>query len=428
MLGSAGRRLVSNSGWNLLGHGAGFVAALIAIPILIRNLGAGTFGLFSIYMAVVGYFGLLDLGIGRAVTLQVAHHDSRNEPQIMVSSIATAVALLAGLGAIACVSILVSRNSILGLLMANSPVTVSDGADSLAVLAVTIPVVLLASVFRGALEGLREFKRVSQIAMPVSALLFAAPALVSAWSPTLTSMMWTVLAVRVMALALFARSSQRRIDGLRSGRPAPAQAASLLKAGGWMTVSNAVSPLMTNLDRVLIGTHVSMTAVAHYVTPYEMATRLLIGASSIGSAAYPEFVRLAASDASASARRRHFLRTSALALLAAFAPAALVFAFAHPILSLWISAPFADQSHQILRVLLVGVAINGASYISFALVQGSGRADVTAKFHLFELCLYVPALIALLSMFGAIGAAFAWVGRVTLDAALLFGYALRLLR
>ena len=139
-------------------------------------------------------------------------------------------------------------------------------------------------------------------------------------------------------------------------------------------------------------------------------------------------MRLSAGDTAASARRRHFRRTSALALLAAFVPAAFVFAFAHPILSAWISPSFADESHQILRVLLVGVAINGASYIPFALVQGSGRADMTAKFHLLELCLYVPALLALLSTFGALGAAFAWVARVTLDAALLFGYALRSLR
>lgn len=428
MLGSAGRRLLSNSGWNLLGLGAGLLAALVAIPILIRNLGTAAFGVFSIYMAVVGYFGLLDLGIGRAVTTKVAHHDSRHEPELLASSVATAVAMLAVLGAAGCIAILVFRNAILNTLLANSPGTVTDGANSLAVLAITIPAVLLSGVFRGALEGLREFKRVSQIAMPVSALLFAAPALASFWSPTLTSMMWAVLAVRVLALVLFARLSFRRVAGLHLTRPVPAQAGLLLRTGGWMTVSNVVSPLMTNLDRVLIGTQVSMTAVAHYVTPYEMATRVLVGASSISSAAYPEFVRLAADETPVAARRRHFLRTSALTFLAAFIPAAIVFAFAHQILSAWISAEFADASYEILRVLLIGVAINGASYIPFALVQGSGRPDITAKFHLVELCLYLPALFGLLSVFGVIGAAFAWVGRVTLDAAMLFGYALRSLR
>lgn len=428
MLGSTGRRLVSNSGWNLLGHGAGFIAALFSIPILIRNLGVGPFGVFSIYVAVVGYFGLLDLGIGRAVTTQVAHHDSRNESPAMVTTIATASFILACLGAIGCVSVLTFRPAILRLLVANSPATVPDAADSLFVLAITIPLVLLASVFRGALEGLREFKRVSQIAMPVSALLFIVPALVSKWSPTLTSTMWAVLAVRVMSLALFVRCCDRRIAMLRSGRPTWAQAATLMKAGGWMTVSNVVSPLMTNLDRVMIGTHVSIAAVTHYVTPYEMATRVLLGASSIGSASYPEFVRVSAADVPASIRRRYFLRTSGLALLAALVPAAVVFAFAHPILRLWISESIADASQQILRVLLVGVVINGASYIPFAMVQASGRADMTAKFHLVELCVYVPALISLLSAFGAIGAAYAWLGRVTLDALLLFGFALRTLR
>ena len=43
-----------------------------------------------------------------------------------------------------------------------------------------------------------------------------------------------------------------------------------------MTVSNIVSPLMNSADRFLIGAILSMTAVAYYVTPYEVVTKLWI--------------------------------------------------------------------------------------------------------------------------------------------------------
>lgn len=428
MLGTAGRRLLSNSGWNLLAHGAGFVTALVTIPVLIRHLGAEAFGVFSIYMAVVGYFGLLDLGIGRAVTSQVAHYDTLGEPRTMVTSIATATTMLALLGAIGCALVLLLREPILSLLLRNSSGVDADRSASLVILALTIPLVVVTSGFRGALEGLREFRGVSRIAMPVSVLLFAAPAIASTVSPSLAVVMGTVLTVRLLGLLLFARAAQRRIEGLAQGRFERAQARALLHSGGWMTVSNVVSPLMTNLDRVLVGTQVSMTAVAHYVTPYEAATRMLLGASSIATAAFPEFVRTSSDGTDAAMRRRHLLKTAALAFAAAAVPAVIVFAFAHTLLSLWISPAFADESHLILRVLLVGVVINGATYIPSVFIQAAGRADVTAKFHLLELCLYLPTLFALLSLFGVLGAALAWVARVTLDAAFLFGYALRLLR
>jgi O-antigen/teichoic acid export membrane protein len=45
----------------------------------------------------------------------------------------------------------------------------------------------------------------------------------------------------------------------------------LLKFGGWMTVSNVISPLTVSLDRFLIGALISMTAVAYYSTSWEIA-------------------------------------------------------------------------------------------------------------------------------------------------------------
>lgn len=428
MPGSLGRRLLSNSGWNFVGQGVGLAAALVAIPVLIRNLGAETFGIFSIYLALVGYFGLLDLGVGRAVTTEVANHDARNDIQGLVGAVATALVLLAAVGIVSAVLMATFRQQIVGLLLANTRDIDEDGKSSLAVLAITIPVVLLTSGLRGALEGLREFKMVSQITMPISALMFAAPAFMSAASPRLTSLMWVVLAVRLTALALYLHTCRRRIKGFDLRRGNLRQTRTLLTAGSWMTVSNVVSPLMTSLDRIVVGAQVSMTAVAHYVTPYEMATRVTIVASSIGSAAFPEFVRQAADKTPNDVRRKQFLRAGAMACMAGLVPASLVFLFAREVLSIWISPDFASDSYMILRILLIGVVINGATSIPFAFIQGIGRADITAKFHLMELVAYLPTLLALLSAFGVIGAAMAWVARVSLDALLMYTYSLRRLR
>lgn len=428
MPGSLGRRIVSNSGWNFAGHGVGLAAAVVAIPVLIRNLGPETFGIFSIYLALVGYFGLLDLGIGRAVTTEVASHDTRNDATGLVDSVATAVAMLGAIGTVGAGLIVLFREQILGLLLSNSPSMGEDGQSSLTVLAITIPLVLLTSGLRGALEGLRQFKVVSQITMPIGALMFAAPAFMSVSSPRLTSLMWVVFAVRLAGLVLYLHICRRRIVGFDLRHGNLRQARTLLRAGGWMTVSNVVSPLMTSLDRVVVGAQVSMAAVAHYVTAYEMATRVTAVASSIGSAAFPEFVRQAADKTPNDVRRRQFLRASALACLVGLIPASMIFLFAREILSVWISPAFATESHLILRILLVGVVINGATSIPFAFIQGIGRADMTAKFHLLELVLYLPTLLTLLSIFGVLGAAMAWVARVALDAALMFTYSLRTLR
>ena len=57
--------------------------------------------------------------------------------------------------------------------------------------------------------------------------------------------------------------------------------------------------------------------------------------------------------------------------------------------------------------------------VVFALVQGHGRPDLTAKFHLLEFLFYLPLLFWAIKQHGIVGAAVAWVFRATIDAILL---------
>jgi hypothetical protein len=59
--------------------------------------------------------------------------------------------------------------------------------------------------------------------------------------------------------------------------------------------------------------------------------------------------------------------------------------------------------------------------------SAGGRPDIAAKLHLIELPLYLGALWGLTRSLGIEGTAIAWAGRVTLDAALLFLFARRIL-
>ena len=76
--------------------------------------------------------------------------------------------------------------------------------------------------------------------------------------------------------------------------------------------------------------------------------------------------------------------------------------------------------------MAIGVFINSLAQVPFFFIQGIGRPDLSAKFHLLELPVYLIALWWLIATHGLIGAAIAWVGRAFLDAVLLFGLTHRL--
>ena len=66
------RNNVLNRGalYNLLGTGIPLLVGLISVPILLKSLGNQTFGLLTLIWTAIGYFGLFDFGIGRALSQQ----------------------------------------------------------------------------------------------------------------------------------------------------------------------------------------------------------------------------------------------------------------------------------------------------------------------------------------------------------------------
>jgi O-antigen/teichoic acid export membrane protein len=204
-----------------------------------------------------------------------------------------------------------------------------------------------------------------------------------------------------------------------------AAAGPLLRFGGWMTVSNVVSPLMVTLDRFLIGAMVSMTAVAYYATPFEVVTKFLIIPGALVSVMFPAFSTSFSQDRERTAAL--YGRCVKYIFLILFPAVVLTVGLARSGLTLWLGADFAQHSYRVLQWLAVGVLLNGLATIPFALVQGVGRPDLTAKLHLIELPLYLLALWWLISAYGVEGAAIAWTARVGVDGAVLFGMTHRFL-
>jgi len=84
-----------------------------------------------------------------------------------------------------------------------------------------------------------------------------------------------------------------------------------------------------------------------------------------------------------------------------------------------LGSTYAVRSATAFSILAAGVLVNGLAHIPYVYLLGHGRPDLPAKFHLFELPLYVLFGWLLIRAQGVNGAALAWTLRVTADAALL---------
>jgi O-antigen/teichoic acid export membrane protein len=189
--------------------------------------------------------------------------------------------------------------------------------------------------------------------------------------------------------------------------------------GGWVQVTNVLNPLLAYLDRILLASMTSMSAVSFYTAPYDAVNRAWILPGSLSATLFPAFSSL---QAAGSRQQLEELCVRALkSVLLVLGPVMLlVIAFARPILQFWLGNEFAAKSALVLQILCVGALFNAMAVLPFSFLQGLGRPDLTARFHLMELPIYVGVLWILVSHLGIVGAALAWTLRVTLDAFLLF--------
>jgi O-antigen/teichoic acid export membrane protein len=423
---TSGRLLARNTIWNLVGQLLPMAVAVLAIPLLIRGMGAARFGILSLAWVVVGYFSLFDLGIGRALTKLVADKLGANEehsiPPLAWTSLLLMflLGIIGGLVASALSSLFVHR------LLKIPEEMQAETLRGFYLLAISIPVVTVTSGLRGILEAQQRFRILNLIRVPTSIFSFAGPLLVLPFSHSLTPVMGILVGGRLIGCAAHLFACFHALPALSHNFFLKGTlVASVLKFGGWMTVSNIISPIMVYLDRFLIGTLLSVSAVAYYTAPFDMIIRLTVIPGAVVGVLFPAFAISLMQDPD----RTRLLLTRGLkyTVLTIFPAVLVIVALAPDILRLWLGSTFAQNGGGVLRWLAAGVFINCLALVPFSLVQSAGRPDITARLHLLELPIYVALIWVLTKRYGIEGAAIAWSARVTMDAAVLFYFCHRLL-
>ena len=120
--------------------------------------------------------------------------------------------------------------------------------------------------------------------------MFLGPVVTLFFSDKLYVIVFVLICVRIIVWAIYLLYCFKRFPALKQSISVDKRSIGyLLRLSSWMTVSNFISPLMTYLDRFLIATIISVTAVTFYSTPYEVITRLLVFATGICSVLFPTF-------------------------------------------------------------------------------------------------------------------------------------------
>lgn len=206
--------------FNLIGLGAPLLVAVVTIPVLIHQLGPSRFGLLTLIWAVVSYFGLFDLGLGRALTQQLAVVFSNKEYEKVGPLVGTATVLMAMLGVVA--GVLMSAAASWGVSLIHDVPDRQEAINAVYAMALAMPFIVLTSGFRGILEARHAFGTVNLIRLPMGLFTFLGPVVVvlygaglawitspGYWSPG----EWLPVGCMLITHGVFCRGSVVRLFG-----------------------------------------------------------------------------------------------------------------------------------------------------------------------------------------------------------------------
>lgn len=405
-------------GWNLAGLSMPLVVAATTVPHLIDRIGAERFGLLALAWGLIGYAGALDLGIGRALTQKVARLLGQGANDAIPSVLATASRVTFITGLIG--GVLIAIAGMFGAANFVETETIPSGEvkNAILLLAIALPAQAMSATYRGVNEAYKNFQGISLLRIGLGVATFGGPYLVALYTVQLPWLVATLVVSRLIALSAFRRLASCCIgDSVQTSvKPAYSKvvARELFQFGGWVTVSNIVSPVLVQADRFVIAYLLSATAVTVYILPYEIVVQAVIFVTAISSVMFPTVSKMLVECPDR--WRGYFYRWLAITAVVMLFVCGTLAWFLPFILKIWLKENFDPQSILVGQVLCVGVFANSVGIMQYALLHAKGRTDITARLHLFELPFFLILLFVLVGLFGVVGAAWAWVLRMVFDA------------
>ena len=415
--------LARNTALNLLTHALLLGMAFWGIPILTRGLGKELFGFLTILWVFVGYFSLLDFGVSRAVTKFVADSIALEDREA-ANRVSWASVILSSLLGMAAAGVLAfSTEFWLTDVLHIPPALFEEARAAFLIAVVGIPFMLVFGVLKGIQMACQRFGLVNALQLFIGSSQWVGAVLLLWWGYGLKEILLLTVVVRAAAAVLSFLLTPRLLPGFFArirfwDREAVHR---LLSYGGWVTVSQIVSPLFSYLDRILVGAFISLAAVAFYTVPQEALLRLLVVPMSLTVTLFPALSQQFIVAGGEETTRQLYYRSVKYLLLLMVPVTTFLLVFAEDILLVWVGPEYAAESTTVFRILTLGMALATMAQVPTTALQAFGRPDLPAKFHVLELPVMLAMNFILIPMLGIMGAAITWSARLLLDAVLLFG-------
>jgi O-antigen/teichoic acid export membrane protein len=365
-------RILRNTLAGYLSTFAGTVIGIVATRFLIQHLGADGFGLWTLFGCVIGYTGLLEVGLGMATAKRVAECQATRDNRRLEQVLGTAFALYF---AIAIVVVLITGAIVAaaGLLFDLHAVSLAEAKSCLLVLGISQAVVFLFTVQSAVLFGVGRLDLMAGYGVAIAVLSSLAQIVVVASGYGIVGLAITAVATTVVSGVAGCWLVAKRFPEatIRLGAARWAMARTLLRFGSRNWVIAVCGTVAYGADSLIIGMMLPVSNIAYYTVAAKLVNLFrMVAAKPIDvlMPAYAHFDAMGRTD-----RQFHLLTESVMLSLGLALPFVVVLcAYGGRIISAWVGDGY-NASYPILVALSLALVLQLQGHACFAIVTGTER-------------------------------------------------------
>ena len=369
---SQNRRIARAICSNWLGMAVTGAVSFLLAPFLIHRLGPLYYGMWVMVGSVIGYYGLLDIGMSGTLVRFVAHYNGADKRVALTESFASALALSAAVGVIICALGL-------GSMFFLPQFFHVDGAEIwtfryvLLLTALAVAVSFPARTTGAYLRGLQRFDLTNAVAIATTMLRAVAIviALLAGCRVVAVAAITVLTAVLTLLLQAIAICQVDRGLVLTTHSVSWSRLRELFTFSIFVAIMSVGDYFRFNLDSIVIARYLSLTLV----TPFAVAGSLIACFMSVivgvSGPILTEMSRLYGLD-DKEGLQLCYLRATRLTCLAAVTGGTLLIVNGRLLFHFWLGNGF-ESSYLVLVVLTVSYVTALAQSPSIALFYAQGR-------------------------------------------------------
>lgn len=400
-------RISKNILYNFLGQLILLLFSIITAPFIINTLGSEKYGIFALAITVVGYFSVLDLGLGSSIIKFIADSRAGKDETLLNKVIGTALTVYTVIGFLGAALIILFTQIIVRQALHIPTVLIPLALSVFYMSALGFLVNMILTVFNSIPSGLERmditnsrnvfFGFLNTLGIIILLILGQDLILIVVWSIVVSA-----IATISFLKAIFSLMPNSKI-WFAFDRTLFLK---LIKFGLFKSITNISGQIVFQLDRLLIGIFLPITFVTYYTAPTILVQKVFSVLFNVTNAFFPA---VSSSQILEDKQRVEnlYLRMTKIIILLIFPLMAILFICAKDILTIWLGIDFALQSTTTLKILSIAYFLAALSAPAVIVSDALSKPQLPAVFSLISAAINLIAAILLIPRLGIEGAAWA---------------------